>query len=69
MAGTKNPSLKPFKFVVQAVVLEVDGTGGVVGERPGEVLTIYGTKQLEEWARGFEAKLAEAEIRPGSPPE
>jgi hypothetical protein len=57
------PTLKPFKFTVQATVLEVDGTGGIVAERPGEILTLYGVKQLAEWAQNFEDNLANAIVK------
>jgi hypothetical protein len=57
------PSLRPFKFLVQAIVIEEDDAGEVLGERPGQVLTIYGVQQLAEWAANFESSLADAEIR------
>lgn len=63
------PRLKPFKFNVQAVVLEVDAAGDVVGERPGDVLTIYGAAALEEWARNFETNLPQATVRDEPPSE
>lgn len=55
--------LKPFKFAVRAVVVETDEEGNIVGERPGDVLTIYGTAALEEWARDFETSLATAVVK------
>lgn len=58
----KGPILKPFKFVVQATVIEVDGTGGVLAERPGEVITLVGMKQLREWVDAFEGNLATATV-------
>jgi hypothetical protein len=56
----KQPTLQPFKFVVQGVALRVDGTGKVLGEVTTEPVSLYGVEQLKEWADGFEENLARA---------
>lgn len=64
---TPVPTLQPFKFVVQAVLLKVDGTGKVLGEATTEPVAVYGAEALEEWARDFTAKLADAKITEAPP--
>ena len=54
------PTLKPFKFLIQGVALSTDGTDKVLGEVTTEPVTIYGVEALKEWADGFEANLARA---------
>lgn len=51
------PVLKPFKFLVQAVMLATDQAGNVIGEVRTEPETVYGTEALAEWAEGFPAAL------------
>lgn len=53
---------RPYKFLVQPVVQEVDDGGNVLAEAQTNVVTIFGTDQLVTWAEEFEAKLSEAEI-------
>lgn len=50
--------LRPYKFIVYAIVQELDDTGAVVGEVTGMQHTKYGCAALEEWARAFPANLA-----------
>lgn len=49
-------SLKPFKFVIQAVLLEMDGER-IVSERPLNPETVYAEK-IEDAAKDFDAALA-----------
>lgn len=50
--------LKPFKFIVQAVVIEEDEEGNVVGETTSEQPNLlYGVDALKEYADGFQAQL------------
>lgn len=67
MARTQKPvekktTLKPFKFLVQAIVIETDGTGGIIGERPSDVVTVYGPAALREWIDNFERTLPDANV-------
>lgn len=48
--------LRPFKFVVQAVLLEYDGELPKT-EHPCEPVVLYGEEKLIEWARGFDATI------------
>jgi hypothetical protein len=52
---------KPFKFVVTAVALKVDGE--VFTEVEANPVTIYGIQALVEWAQAFEENLAAATVR------
>lgn len=54
-------SLRPYKFVVQAVVQQTDEDGNVTGETTTEPATVFGCDQLAEWAKAFPEKLAAAE--------
>lgn len=57
-------SLEPFKFIVQAVLLETDEAGAATGERVCDPVALFGCDQLEQWAREFPAKLAAAVASP-----
>lgn len=51
--------LKPFKFVVQVVVLEVDENENPVDEKVSEQpVVLYGVKALHDFADKLEADLA-----------
>lgn len=52
--------LKPYKFVVQAIVQHVEGDE-VLGEQSSEPVTLFGSDALAKWAEGFDAKLAQLE--------
>jgi hypothetical protein len=59
-------SLRPYKFIVQAIVQQVDEDGNVVGELPvgapnGDPVVLFGCDQLAEWAEAFPDKLGDAE--------
>lgn len=58
-------SLRPFKFIVQAVLTEHDEEGNVVGERQAEPVALYGVDKLTKWAEDFDGQLAAAQARPG----
>lgn len=59
--------LRPYKFLVQPVVQQVDEEGNVVGEvfaaggPQNEPIVLFGVKALEEWARDFPKNLVQAE--------
>jgi hypothetical protein len=55
-------SYKPFKFIVTAVCLSVEGDE-IVGEVSSDPVTVYGVPALIEWANGFEESLSTATIR------
>ena len=58
-------TLKPFKFIVTAILLDVDDGGEPAGEVATDPVSIYGAENLERWAREFEANLTELiETRP-----
>jgi hypothetical protein len=48
----------PFKFVIQAVLVQQDDTGRVVGEASSETVAVYGLDGLREYLDGFEEELA-----------
>jgi hypothetical protein len=50
--------LEPFKFVVQAVLLEKDSDGRITGECSTDPVTIYGVENLKEWIDHFPDALA-----------
>jgi hypothetical protein len=52
---------KPFKFVVTAWVLKVDGDR--FEDIEANPVTLYGVDELVEWAKAFEDNLATATIR------
>jgi hypothetical protein len=52
--------LRPYKFVVQAVVQETDADD-VTGESTTEPVVLFGCAALEQWARDFPDKLTEAQ--------
>jgi hypothetical protein len=49
-------SLRPLKFIVQAVVLE-ENENEIVGERVSEPQTFYGADALKEWVDRFQMEL------------
>lgn len=53
-------SLVPYKFIVQAVVQQVDKDDNVTGEPQTEPVVLFGCDALEAWARDFPEKLAAA---------
>ena len=59
--------MRPYKFVVQAVVQECDEAGNVTGEAAAEPVTIYGTDVLAVWATTFAERLAEQQTKSPSP--
>ena len=46
-------SLRSYKFIIQAVVQEVDSGGAVIDEKMTDPVTVFGSDVLEEWAKGF----------------
>lgn len=55
-------TLRPYKFVVQAIVQDVDdATGDVVGERASDPITLFGCEAVASWANEFPAQLAGVE--------
>ena len=58
----KKNELKPFKFVIQAIVLECDGTGGIIAERPTNIATVYGAKAAHDWIDTFIRTLPDTPI-------
>lgn len=53
-------NLRPYKFIVQAVVQQVEGDD-VVGESAAEPVTLFGAQAVVEWAEGFADQLATLE--------
>jgi hypothetical protein len=51
--------IQPYKFIIQAVVQEVEGKT-VVGEQVAEPITVFGCEALEKWAREFPETLKSA---------
>lgn len=54
--------LVPDRFVVTAIVRELDDDNNVVSERQADPAVLFGAKALEQWASDFEALLADAEV-------
>lgn len=54
-------SLRPYKFVVQAICQQIDDDDNVTGESTTEPAVVFGCDQLAEWAQTFPDKLAEAD--------
>lgn len=54
-------TLRPYKFVVQAIAQEIAEDGTVVGEAEASPVVVYGCDALAKWADEFPGKLAEAE--------
>ena len=52
--------LKPFKFIVQAIMLEMDDEGNPVGEKASDPMSFYGLDALKEFARDFDQHLEKA---------
>lgn len=59
--------MRPYKFVVQAVVQVVDGDGKVTGESAADPVTVFGVAELAEWAERFPDELAKAGVADGVP--
>lgn len=53
-------SLRPYKFVIQAIVQQVEDDT-VVGENVSEPVTLFGADAVVEWAESFTDKLAALE--------
>lgn len=51
-------TLRPYKFIVQAVVQQVDDEV-VTGEATLDPVVVFGCDQLADFAAAFPAKLAE----------
>lgn len=60
--------LREFKFVVQAVLVTMDGNK-MVGEETGDPIVLYGLDQLQAFVDGFPADLAKlnAALKNGTP--
>jgi hypothetical protein len=50
-------TLRPYKFVVQAIVQRVGQDGQVTGEVIGQQLEVFGCEGLAEWASDFADRL------------
>jgi hypothetical protein len=50
-------SMRPYKFIVQAVVQEIDAEDNVITEHPTEPIQLFGCAQLEKYANEFEENL------------
>ena len=59
-------SLRPYKFVVQAVVQDCGKDGNVLFEQTTEPVILFGCDALAKWASAFTVKLAEAEKAPST---
>lgn len=58
--------IRPYKFQIVAIVQEVDEDDRVIGERPvtagnGQPIEVFGVDGLVEFAKGFDARLGNAE--------
>jgi N6-adenosine-specific RNA methylase IME4 len=50
--------VRPYKYLVVAVLQELDDDGHVIGERATEQNVIYGSDALATWAEDFDTSLA-----------
>jgi hypothetical protein len=51
--------LHPFKFIIQAVLLEQDSEGKPLGEKVSEPVAVYGVEGLEMFIDNMKAQLNE----------
>lgn len=51
-------TLRPYKFVIQAVCQQLDDDQEVVGERMTEPVTVFSLEELVRWTEAFPARLA-----------
>lgn len=56
-------TFQPYKFIVQAVIQNLDNEGNVIGESQVEPVVVFGCADLERWARDFSENLEKAELR------
>lgn len=61
--------LSPFKFIIQAVLLETDSDGKPVGEKISEPMPVYGVEGLEMFIDNMKAQLDENGCIPEERPE
>jgi hypothetical protein len=67
---TNKPTVRPYKFVVQAIVQRLDARGNVAGEIAGQPVELFGCDALGEWATTFPDRLvAEVANSPSSDTE
>lgn len=59
-------TLKPFKFLVQAVLIEEDEDGTIVGEQASQTQALYGIDALRKFVDTFEAEMTA--LQNGRPP-
>ena len=62
--GGARMTLRPYKFIVQAVVQQIDDDGNVTGEVNTEPAVVFGVDALEQWARDFPQNLSKAKASP-----
>jgi hypothetical protein len=53
--------LQPLKFIVQAVALELNDDGNVVGERVSEPVALYRPEDVIDFVQSFPERLAAAQ--------
>lgn len=52
--------VKPFKFIIQSIMLEYDDEGKIVGEQVAEPMTFYGLEALGQFVQNFDQHLEKA---------
>jgi hypothetical protein len=52
--------LTPYKFIIQAVMLDLDENGDVRGEAVAQPEQVFGVDALHDYADAFPAKLSQA---------
>jgi hypothetical protein len=57
--------LKPLKFLVQAVALELDEEGAIVGERVAEPVAFYRPADVTAFVTDFAERLAKEQEQDG----
>lgn len=55
-------TLRPYKFVVQAVVQQLDDDGEATGELEGQQVILFGCAALEKYAADFPKLLEAAQL-------
>jgi hypothetical protein len=53
--------IKPFKFIVQTVLLELDVDGNPIGEKLSEPSVLYGVDAVREFLVELEKQIEEME--------
>jgi hypothetical protein len=60
---TEVTSLRRLKYIVQAVAVEIDGDGNIVGERTTQPQAVYTSDQLLELVESLDLEIAATSLQ------